>query len=130
MAKEAAKKTREELIAEANAKNKSTSTETPKEYEKLPENPTVDQDPETINPPDPPLSGEAAKAAKVVFEDSEDAEEDARFAEKKQQAEEAVKLLRNILAGAAPTAPNEHVLFGNGGGRFTLGHLRALFAGE
>lgn len=107
-------KTREELIAEANAKK----AETPEVPEDLSE------------PADPPLSPELQAQADKILADDADAntdndEVDPRKA-KEEAAIDAAEKLRTILAAYSPTAPAEHICFGNGGGRFTLGELRAL----
>lgn len=115
MAKNA--KTREELIAEANKK--------PAESAALGADPAES---EVENEEDPPLSPEAqAEADRIINESVEAVNAEEGRSANDDGVNEAYSLLENILNGYALTAPNEFVVFGNGGGKFTLGHLRALF---
>ncbi len=109
-------KTREELIAEANAK--------------VPAPPEVPED--LSEPADPPLSPELQTEADKILADESDANTDNDEVNPHQAkvdaAEEAVGKLQKILAAYSPSAPAEHICFGNGGGRFTLGEFRSLMA--
>lgn len=114
-------KTREELITEANRASKpaAPTAEEAKEQE-------LDELEKMVDTPDPELPGSAAAVAQAIIGGDEGASTtDAEFGAAK-AAEEAVRLLQHIFAGYSPTAPNEHIIFGNGGGKFTLGHYRAL----
>lgn len=107
-------KTREELIAEA---NKTTPTD----------------DGADTDEQDPPLSAEAKAVQDRILGMSEaeiaaDENDDSEVDPKHEAVEAAVKKLQRIHAAYSPTAPNEHVCFGNGGERFLLGDLRALMA--
>lgn len=104
--------TREEAIAAANAKAKSIEEE--------------------VETPDPELPPEAEAARQAILQDTSDANtNDALVAgqkSKNEKAHDAAKKLRTIFLAYAPSAPNEHIIFGNGAGRFTLGDLRDLIA--
>lgn len=118
-------KTREELIAEANASQQQEPTGTVAGGVDDPEMKS-----EEPPPPDPPLSPEVeAQRASIILDDS-DPKADANYAARVESAEASAKKLQKLLGGYSPTAPNEHIVFGNGAGTFTLGELRALFAGE
>lgn len=83
-------------------------------------------EPDETEQPDPPLSPEAQAEQNRILGLSEAeiaADERPEFIV---EAEEALKKLRRIFAAYPPTTPNEHVCFGNGGGKFTLGDFRAL----
>lgn len=85
-----------------------------------------------VDTPDPELPPEAEAARQAILQDTSDANtNDALVAGQKSKAEKAedsIKKLRTIFLGFAPSAPNEHIIFGNGAGRFTLGDLRDLMA--
>ena len=116
-----ARKTREEMIAEANA---------PKGDEaKVAAEEIAGQD-DVTNPPDEPISEEAKAEAERIMADTSDAAADAAYAEKREAGERAARKLEKILHGYSPTAPDEHIVFGNGADKFTLGDLRAIFAGR
>jgi hypothetical protein len=101
-------KTREELIAEANQKT-TPDAGTPEVEE------------------DEPLSPEAQAAADKIFAGDDESDEP-KVDPKHEAAEAAFKKLQRIHAAYSPTAPNEHICFGNGGEKFSLGDLRALMA--
>ena len=103
----AKEKTREELIAEANAGSRQLGQ---------PEDtaPEIEED--------EPLSPEAQAEAEKIF--AGDPEEDPR----REKAEAAFQKLWRIHGAYSSTAPNEHICFGNGGDKFTLGDLRAIVA--
>lgn len=123
----AAKKTREELIAEANAQQDAAEPGAgqPKGGNVTPPEDAADEQ-------DPPLSPEAKAEQDRILGLSEAevlAEEDPNEPEPKYAAaEEALQKMRRIFQAYSPTAPNEHVCFGHGGERFTLGDFRALMA--
>lgn len=119
MDNEMAKKTREEMIAEANKSNKPPEEDTPEVEE------------------DPPLSPEAKAEQDRILGLSEEqiaAEDQSRETDPPEPSEDpkleaanaAIRKLRAIFLAYAPSAPNEHICFGNGGGRFTLGEFRDL----
>lgn len=58
--------------------------------------------------------------------DDEPVDQRRAVSEKHKLANEAAERLKTIAMAYAPSAPNEHVIFGNGGGKFTLGDLRAI----
>lgn len=111
-------KTREELIAEANQK----STSADQQVEGIAAGSETDAE----LAEDPPLPPEAQAEAEKIF--ASDGDDEPEPDPKHVAAEEAVKKLQRIHAAYSPTAPNEHICFGNGGERFTLGDLRALMA--
>ena len=114
-AKEAA---RQQAIAQANAARPA------------PPVPEIEMKSEEPPPPDPPLSpGVEAQRAAILVDDS-DPKADAKYADRVAAAQTAVEKLKKIFGGYSPTAPNEHIVFGNGAGTFTLGDLRALMADE
>jgi hypothetical protein len=102
-------KTREELIAEANQKTTLSG-------ESDAGTPEVEED--------EPLSPEAQAAADKIFAGDDEPKVDPKH----EAAEAAFKKLQRIHAAYSPTAPNEHICFGNGGEKFSLGDLRAVIA--
>lgn len=129
----AAKKTREELIAEANAQQDAAGSGAGQ-----PKGGNVTPPEDAAEEQDPPLSPEAKAEQDRILglseeevlaeegpdEDSHVVGDDPKFA----AAEEALRKLRKIFQAYSPTAPNEHVCFGHGGERFTLGDFRALMS--